>query len=89
MNFKTIELPIIMNEEFKLLSEIDPIALPYWNAYWALPDDVLRAHSYVWRWWGARTYSGAELIVTEDQKLALLRVHYLVVSKINVFWYKG
>lgn len=78
MKFKTIELPIIMNDELKLLSEIDPIALPYWNAYWALPDDVLRAHSYVWRWWGARTYSGAELIVAEDQKLALLRVHYRI-----------
>ncbi|MFZ3193486.1 MAG: hypothetical protein WA154_09805 [Moraxellaceae bacterium] len=78
MKFKTIELPIIMNEEFKLLSEIDPIALPYWNAYWALPDELLREHSYVWRWWGARTYSGAELVVAENQKLALIRVHYLI-----------
>lgn len=67
-----------MNEELRLLLEIDPIALPYWYAYWALPDELLRAHSYVWRWWKARTYSSAELIVEEDQKLALLRVHYLI-----------
>jgi hypothetical protein len=78
MNFKTIKLPTIMNEELRLLLEIDPIALPYWYAYWALPDELLRAHSYVWRWWEARTYSSAELIVEEDQKLALLRVHYII-----------
>jgi hypothetical protein len=78
MNFKTIKLPTIMNEELRLLLEIDPIALPYWYAYWALPEELLRAHSYVWRWWSARTYSGAELIVAEDQNLALLRVHYLI-----------
>ncbi len=79
MSFKTIKLPTIMSDlDLRLLSDVDPIAMPYWNAYWALPDDVLREHSYVWRWWEARTYSSAELIVEEDQNLALLRVHYII-----------
>ena len=95
MNFKTIEFPIRMDNELTFLSEIDPIALPYWNAYWAvpndlirrhgwhvywaLPDDLIRQHNYVWDRWRARTYSGAELIVSEDQKLALLNVHWIIM----------
>lgn len=80
MRFKTIQLPTIMSDlDLGLLSDVDPIVMPYWNAYWALPDDVLREHSYVWGSWGARTYSSAELIVADEQMLALLNTHWIIM----------
>lgn len=78
MNFKTIKFPIRMDNELTFLSEIDPIALLYWNAYWALPDDLLRKNSTVWDWHGEKTCSRAELTITEDQTLALLEIVFYI-----------
>lgn len=67
-----------MDNESTFLSEIDPIALLYWNGYWALPDDLLRNNSFVWRWYGEKTCSRAELTITEDQTLALLKIVFSI-----------